>query len=325
MIVSGVFFAGLFAGAETGIYQVSRLRLRLGIEKKQFFSVVLGKSLRDTPGLLTSTLVGTNIAIHLVTSTVTYIMLKNSGHSAEFLAMLITTPPLFIFSELIPKNLFFRYADTLMLRISPLLFGFYKILCWCGIIAIFKYISMFLAKLTNTPVPSTGIINAVQRQETEAFFRDIHEESILSKVQTDIVNRLLVASNTTVNAVKIPLRKACLVSVNAGRADVLNIIRDNDHTRLPVYEGDLDNITGFINVYEVLCSGGNFEDLKGFVKPVRRFPQGTLVTNAMEKMWVEKEKMSLVVRINRKKQKIPTGIITMKDLVEELFGELGSW
>ena len=79
IIISAVFFTGLFAGAETGIYQVSRLRLRFGVERKQFSSVVLSKALQDTPGLLTSTLVGTNISIYLVTSTVTYIILQKTG------------------------------------------------------------------------------------------------------------------------------------------------------------------------------------------------------------------------------------------------------
>jgi CBS domain containing-hemolysin-like protein len=327
IIISGVFFTGLFAGAETGIYQVSRLRLRLGIEKKRFASVVLGKALHDTSGLLTSTLVGTNISIYIVTSAVTYIILKKtqSGHSAEFFATIITAPPLFIFSELIPKNLFFYYSDTLMLKIAPLLFGFYKLLSWCGIIAVFKYISLILAKLTHTPIPSNGIINAVQRHETTAFFKDIHEESFLSKVQTDIVNRLLIVSNTTLNRVMIPFRKTQLISVNSNRQAVLGTIRKHEFTRFPVYENTQDNIIGFIEIYDVLCSKKKIVDLYDFVKPVKKIPQNTLVTNALETMQMEKEKIALVVRVTRKNDDIPVGIITMKDLAEELFGELGSW
>ena len=327
IIISGVFFAGLFAGAETGIYQVSRLRLRLGIQKKRFTSVVLGKALRDTPGLLTSTLIGTNLSIYIVTSAVTYIILEStqSGHSAEFFATIITAPPLFIFSELIPKNLFFYYSDTMMLKIAPLLFGFYKLLSWCGIIAVFKYISRILAKLTHTPGPSNSVINAVHRHETIAFFKDIHEESFLSSVQTDIVNRLLIVSNTTINRVMTPFKKMQLVSVSSNRQAVLDIIKKHDFTRLLVYESAQDNIIGFINVYDVLCSKKKITDLYDFVKPIKKIPQNTLVTNAMEAMQMKKEKIALVIRVARKNYEIPVGIITMKDLAEELFGELGSW
>ena len=322
----GVFFAGLFAGAETGIYQVSRLRLRLGIEKKRFTSVVLGKALHDTSGLLTSTLVGTNLSIYIVTSCATYIVLKRipSGHSAELYATLITAPPLFIFSELIPKTVFFYYADSLMLRISPLLFGFYRLLSYCGVIAVFRYISLALAKLTHTPIPAKRTMNTVRRHETAAFFKDIHEESFLSAVQTDIVNRLLIVSNTTANQVMISAKNTQFIAVNSNRRAVLDKLKQYDYSRLSVYEGKHDNILGFVNVYEVLCSKKQFVDLYSFIKPIKEIPHNTLVTDAMEIMQQENHKIALVVRVDHKDHRTPVGIITTKDLIEELFGELDS-
>ncbi|MBN1436312.1 MAG: DUF21 domain-containing protein [Sedimentisphaerales bacterium] len=327
VIIVGVFFSGLFAGAETGIYQVSRLRLRLGIEQKRFTSVVLGKALNDTAGLLTSTLVGTNLAIYVVTSAITYIMLAKTGsaHWAEFLATIVVAPPLFIFSELIPKNLFFYYSDALMSRVSPILFVFYKFLSWLGIIAIFRYISRILAKLTNTPIPSKGVISAVHRHETTAFFKDIHEESFLSVVQTDIVNRLLAVSNTTINKVMTGFRATQCVSVDSDRGAILEVISKHDVTRVLVYEGVGENIIGFVNVYQVLYCEGNFDDLRRFVKPIKRMNQNTLVTDAIEAIQKEKEEIVLVVRVDRRTHELPIGVITMKDLAEELFGELGSW
>ena len=283
--------------------------------------------MHDTPGLLTSTLIGTNLAIHIVTSTVTYIILRETGTSqhAEIWATVITTAPLFIFSELIPKNLFFYYSDILMLRISPLLYGFYMILKWCGVIAVFKYISWILAKLTNTPIPSKRTIDMVQRHETDAFFKDIHEENFLSVVQTDIVNRLFVVSNTTVQNVMTPLKKLQLLSVDSNRQMVLEIIRKHNYTRLPIYEKTHENIIGFINVYEVLYAKDDFDNLNDFIKPINNIPQKTMVTNAIEIMQSQKDKIVLVVKSVHNKPDKPIGIITMKDLAEELFGELGSW
>jgi CBS domain containing-hemolysin-like protein len=57
-----VLLAGLFSGAETGMYRLSLLRLRIGVERKRFSSLVLSKSLSDSPGLLLSTLIGTSLA-----------------------------------------------------------------------------------------------------------------------------------------------------------------------------------------------------------------------------------------------------------------------
>ncbi|MHC4488968.1 MAG: DUF21 domain-containing protein, partial [Planctomycetota bacterium] len=111
-IVFFVILAGLFAGAETGLYRLSRLRLRLGIERKRFPFVILGHCLHDSAGLLLSMLIGTNLAYYLVTSIVTNIFLNKVGaeRAAELFAALVTVPVLFVFSELIPKNLFYYRA-----------------------------------------------------------------------------------------------------------------------------------------------------------------------------------------------------------------------
>ena len=327
IILAAVFFTGLFAGAETGIYHVSRLRLRLGIEKKQFSSIILGRILHDTPGLLISTLIGTNIAVYVATSIVSYIILEKTqfAHSAEILATLITAPVLFVFAELIPKNLFFYYSDALMLRVAPMLFGFYKFLSWCGAIELFRQISKALAKLIRTPLPSRTMIGTVQRHETAAFFRDIHEESLLSTIQADILNHLLEASNITVKEAMIPFKKIQLVEVNSNRQTLINTLKKSSFTRLLVYDGVPDSIIGFINIYEVLSSKQKITNLHDFIKPIRKISDDIEVMNAIEIMQTEKAKIALVVHITRTKRQITIGIITMKDLVEELFGELGSW
>ena len=90
-------------------------------------------------------------------------------------------------------------------------------------------------------------------------------------------------------------------------------------------DGDHNNIIGFINVYDVLCSKKEIANLYDFVKLIKTISQNTLVTDAMEAMQMGKEKIALVVRVVRKECKVPVGIITMKDLVEELFGELSTW
>ncbi len=93
VLISAVVFliilAGLFSGAETGLYRLSRLRLRLGVEKKRLSFIILGKCLRDSSGLLLSMLICTNLAYYLTTSIVTYVFLKaGTEHSAELFALL---------------------------------------------------------------------------------------------------------------------------------------------------------------------------------------------------------------------------------------------
>jgi CBS domain containing-hemolysin-like protein len=212
-----------------------------------------------------------------------------------------------------------------MLRIAPLLFGFYKLLSWCGAIDLFKYVSRALAKITRTRLPSRTMISTVQRHETAAFFRDIHEESFLSTIQADILNRLVAASNITVKEVIIPFKKVQLVEINSNRQALLNTLTKSSFTRLLVYDNIPDKIIGFINIYEVLSSKKKVASLHHFTKPIRKISDDVQVMDAIEIMQKEKEKIILVVHNTRSKKQITVGIITMKDLVEELFGELTVW
>ena len=109
VIVLVMSLAALFCGAEIGIYQLSRLRLRIGVEKKRPLFVILGNIMRDSRRLLISILIGTNLSHYIITSIVTYMLLGRieGEQTVELLATLLTAPVLFVFAELIPKNIFF--------------------------------------------------------------------------------------------------------------------------------------------------------------------------------------------------------------------------
>ena len=102
-----IILAGLLSGAETGIYQLSRIRLRIGTEKKQLLSVILSKVMDDSSALLISILIGTNLAYYIITSVVTYMLMDavRDERFVELIATVLTAPLLFVVSELIPKNI----------------------------------------------------------------------------------------------------------------------------------------------------------------------------------------------------------------------------
>ena len=322
-----VILSGLFAGAETGIYQFSRLRLRLGIEKKQLSFVILGKCLRDSPALLLSMLLGNNLTHYITTSIVTFLLLSKVevAHTAELFATLMTVPILFVFAELIPKNIFFYRADYLMSFFAPVLFAFHKVFNWCGAVPLLKFMSGIFARLTAAPVPSRTAITAVQRHHIKAIFADIREEGILSSVQTDIINRLVSISNIAIGAVMTPINKVEMVDVNSDNSALLARLKKCAFTRLPVTDERPGNIVGFINIYDSLSSPEKFTDLHNFIKPIRKLDVDTTVIDAINVMQSENQRIVLVARTGHAGREKPIGIATMKDLVEELLGELAEW
>ncbi|MBN2270401.1 MAG: DUF21 domain-containing protein [Sedimentisphaerales bacterium] len=318
-----VLLSGLFAGSETGMYQLSRVRLRLGIEKKRFLYVVLGKVMGDSAGLLLSMLVGTNLVYYLATSMLTYLFFVKVGpESAEALATVVAVPVLFVFSELIPKNMFFYRADFLMPYSAPVLLVFHKAFSWCGAVPVLRFISSVFSRLLGLQSASKSVITSAQKHRIRAILQDTREEGILSSVQTEIIDRIVGIPSLRIQSVMIPMQKAETVDIASDRQALLKKLAEHAYTRLLVCEEQPANIVGFVNIYEALSSSQQFTDLRDMVKPIRRLSGDTVVTDAVGVMQREGHKIVLVTRPGRER---PVGIVTMKDLAEELLGELVEW
>ncbi|MEJ2703340.1 MAG: CNNM domain-containing protein [Sedimentisphaerales bacterium] len=324
-----VMLGGLFSGSETGLYQLSRLRLRIGVEKRQLPFVILGRCLHDSSGLLLSLLIGNNLVNYLATSLVTSAFLGRLGaeyeHRAEIFATLVMVPVLFVFAEMIPKNLFFYRADVLMPFLSPVLYAFYKPLKWFGIVPLFKGVSSLFSRLAGLAASPEAVMTSAQRHKIQAILKDTHDEGILSPVQSDIVKRLVGISHVHIRAVMIPIGKVEMVRVESDRSALLGKLNKCAFTRLLVMGIDRSDVLGFVNIYETLGSSREFRDLRDFVKPIRELDADTTVTDAIHFMQAEGLRIILVTRAGRIGRARPIGIVTMKDLVEELLGDLAEW
>ena len=126
-------------------------------------------------------------------------------------------------------------------------------------------------------------------------------------------------------SVMIPIDKVLTVNINADNAALLNILREHSFTRLPVIDTQTGTFTGFINIYEALSSSQKFSNLHDLLKPIVKIDAETTVTDAINFMQAQNQKILLVIKGSRAGREKPLGIVTMKDLVEELLGELAEW
>jgi CBS domain containing-hemolysin-like protein len=319
--------AGLFAGAEIGVYRLSRVRLRLGIERGQWFFVILGKVMQDSRGFLLSLLVATILAEYVATSIVTGIFLDtlSSEYTAEFLTTLVVAPILFVFSELIPKNVFLQRADQLTPLLSPLLWTTHRIFTWCGIVPLLRLASVALGRLMGSTAPTKAVIDAAQQHRVLALLAETREEGLLSPVQSDIIDRIVNIPHLRLSAVTVPLSRVQSFDVHSDGAALQDRLRQFAFTRFPVWEGSPTQVIGFIHVYDVLTSSLSFDDLHPFVQPISHLDADMPVIDAIQTMRRAGLEIVLVTRTRRSGRDIPLGIVTMKDLVEEFLGELAEW
>jgi len=326
-----VFFAILmsafFSGAETGLYRVSKLRLRLGVERRQFPYILLGRAMHDSTGLLLSLLVGNNIVNYIISGTMTLIFFMRFGseHTAEIMATVVVTPVLFVFGELIPKNVFYYRADKLMPLLSPLIYLFDRLFRWCGAVPFLKLFTGITAKFSWNKSVSQTNVQPSRKPYIAAVVQDIHEEELFSHVQTDIINRLMLISHVTVSTVMTPIQQTETLDIETDRQTLLRKLEKAAYSRYPVWEHTTSNIVGLIDIYQCLSGTEEFDDLRQFIKPIYKINAGTNVIDAINVIKEQNQKMLLVTRDSATGKEKPLGLITMKDLVEELVGELAEW
>ncbi|MHC4476117.1 MAG: CNNM domain-containing protein [Planctomycetota bacterium] len=320
-------FAALFSGAETGLYQFSRLRLRLGIEKRRRSFIILGKAVTDSRALLFAMLIGNNLANYLATSIVTVMLLGiiKLEHTAELFATLITAPVLLVFSELIPKSIFFYRADSLMPLFSGVLFVFHRLFTWSGFVPLLKGLSNLAFRLTGADLGVKTMMPDARPSYIKAITKETREEAFLSPVQIDIVSRISSIPNIRIRSVMTPINKVQMLDRHCDNALLLEKLKQQPFTRLPVYDHGPDNIIGFVNIYDCLGSDRAFTDLTDFIAPICTLSAEVTVADAINIMQKQKHKIVLVTRQVRTGRQRPLGIVTMKDLVEELLGELTEW
>lgn len=318
--------AGFFAGSETGIYRLSRLRLRLNVERGKLLSILLAQVMRDSSGLLLSLLVGTNLCHNVATSAITSLFLDvaSSEHAAEAYAALLMAPLLFITSELIPKNVFLHRADALASFAAPLLYASHKAFTWCGVVPLLRLTSNLFARLIGSPVSSRTMITSSQGYQVRAILRDTQEEGLLSHVQTEMIDRIVNIPGLRLGTAMIPLSRVHVVGIQSNRSVLLNEIAGHTFTRLLIWQDAPGNLVGFVNIYDVLACDEEFTSLEKFLVPIRSLDANTLVIDTIGLMRREQIEVVLVTH-RRGSRDVPVGIVTMKDLVEELMGELTEW
>jgi CBS domain containing-hemolysin-like protein len=310
-----VLLSALCSGAETGVYKISKVNLRINAEHGSSISIMLRNMLEDSSAVIFSILIANNVFNYMATAIATYIFASRYPSSGEYYAAIVTTPLLFVFGEVIPKNIFFIRATTLMSLITIPLWLIHKLLCVLRLTPLMKLLADMFSRLFN--MPSSGRSYTHVRNTLNIITDETRHEGLLSQVQWNIMNRMTGISNTTISSVMVPFDSVVMVNVNSTRHKLKEILEKYPYTRILVFEGSRQNILGYLNLYKALNSTDENFDIRSQVKEAACLPAQMPVIEAIKQMG---KNSSQIVLVTHKSQKI--GIITIKDLAEELTGEL---
>ena len=306
--------AAFFAVTETSMASASRSRIKASAERGDFRAKKTLYVLDNFDLAISTLLICTNIVHIAAASIVTLAVTKKWGVSAVSISTIITTVVVFFAGEMLPKSVAKKYSDTLALSCAPVLCFFMKL--FAPLSKLLTWIGQAAAKLT----PGDSQIS-VTEDELYDIIEDMTEEGSLDEDQGDLISSALQFGDVTVESVLTPRVDIVAININSSHAELLSLIKSTNHSRLPVYEGSIDNIIGVLQIRKYIKAylrlGENL-DIKPMLDEVLFIHQSTNIDELLPIL--SRRKLNIAVVTDNYGGTL--GIVTVEDILEELVGEI---
>ncbi|MFZ5479232.1 MAG: hemolysin family protein [Myxococcota bacterium] len=330
VILALVLLNGVFAGAEIAILSLRKTRLAELVEDGSSAARAVVR-LREDPEAFLATV---QIGITVVGATAA--AFGGASLTAELAPLIAAVPGLarfaddvafglvvgtvsflsLVLGELVPKSLALRAGETYALLIGRPLAG----LAWFGqpVIALLTGTSNLVLRLFGDR--TTFSETRLSREEVQQVVEEAATAGAVDPHAGEIASRALEFSALDAYTVMVPRADIVMVPKDADAAALARAARSSGHARLPVYEGTVDNVVGFVNAREALAEAilGPSWSLDAFLHPVVYVPDVMTAPVVLRKLQSERAHLALVID----EQGTISGLISMEDLLEELVGEI---
>ncbi len=320
--------SGFFSGSETALTAASRGKLRTAADKGSKGAERALHITEDNERLIGSVLLGNNVVNILATSLATAVLTQFFGQNGVAAATLIMTLLVLIFAEVLPKTFAITYPEAVASRVAAPI-GFI-VLIFSPIVTAVRYLVRGVLYLFGVRTDPDSNILAV-REEIAGALSLGHSEGIVEKEDRDRILGALDLNERTVEEVMLHRSSIEMIDANQPAQDILAQILTSQHTRLPLFRDDQENIVGVIHAKDLLRAmhkllGGGEVNAKGLADfDVTRvamepyfIPETTTLDDQMRNFLKRKTHFALVVDEYGGLQ----GLITLEDILEEIVGEI---
>ncbi len=314
-----VALGAYFGGAESAFSAMNKLRVKSKADDgdRRAKNAVYIASNFDRA--LTTLLIGNNIT-HIAAASVSAVIaarLFGASDRVTLICTVVTTLVVFLFSEMIPKAFANDRSETASLFAAPSLRFLMKIL-W-PLSAFFGLISSAFTRLAERVFPRTEE-PTITEEELYDIIDTIEEEGVVDEEQGDLMKSAMEFSGT--HAADVMTMRGDIEAVDASlpNGELLAILRESTHSRLPVYDGDLDHIIGLIHIRAFIREYlKNPEiDIRTLLTPVYRVSPDAMIDDLLSVMRQHKLYLAIVADGEGK----TLGLVTIEDFLEELVGEI---
>jgi CBS domain containing-hemolysin-like protein len=316
MCVMGLFLTGLFAGLETGVYTLNRVRLAVREARGDRAAKRLRRELADPGRTLSTLLLGTNVSSY-VASYGLAALLHGAGFEGWTLVAIeaaVFTPLVFILAEVLPKDLFRTHTDRWTYRFAWLLTAVRRLMLVCLLLPLVQAVGAAARRLLGAG--EEAVVTA--RQRISRLFKEGVGSGLLSESQTTIADRALAIRDQTVAEVMTPWSRAVTVGLRDAAPALRTVLRRSSYTRFPVVDAG-GRVAGILQPLDSLLEPDRTAG--ELASPAHSLTPSTPVLEALRTMRAAREKMAIVSSPGGS----PAGLVTLKDLVEPITGDLAAW
>ncbi|MGL5245028.1 MAG: HlyC/CorC family transporter [Sarcina sp.] len=312
-----LFLSGLFSASETALMSLSKIRVRHMVDEKVKGAKLVERLLEDPNKLLGAILIGNNIvnigASALATSLATQLI---SGESGVAVATGVMTVLVLIFGEITPKSLAKQNSEKVSLKVSKfinLVVIIFKPFVW-----LFTKISSVFIKLLGGDVNKSQPF--ITEEELKTMVGVSEEEGVLEVGEKEMIFNVFEFGDLQVKDIMVQRVDIIAVSNTESYEDVLEVIKREQFSRIPVYNESIDDIVGILNVKDLILMD---EDKSKFtVEKYMREPYYTFEFKKITELFNEMKKNRNHIAVVLDEYGGTVGIVTIEDLIEEIVGDI---
>ena len=315
-----LLMAAFFSGVETAVIASNRLYLKKLGKKGNKKAKIISDIIKKPDQFLRVVLTGTNIAIILSSAISSSLAIYYWGDKGISISVLVTTLIILIFCEIIPKTIAQNYADQISVKTanalkvaSTIFFPIEIVLSW---------VSNFIIRIITGKkyIPLKLIYN---KKDLKMFFEVGEKEGVLEKKEKSMIDKILNLDDIYVKDVMIPEKQVIAIKEEATMEEAIELMNKKGLSRIPVYRENLDNIIGFIYAKDFLLDN-SYRKLSEKINSLSIIhkPYYVLETKRLTNLLKEFQKKRMHIAVVIDKDKNNKGVVTIEDLLEEIFGEI---
>lgn len=311
-----ILIEGFFAGSEIALLSADKLLLKQNSMDGNLKSKLALELANHPERVLSTTLLMTCLCVIGNSSLISLYFLKQAYSHSELFAVLITSPLVVIFGELLPKTFFQKKANLLAPWVSyPVSMTYWLFF------PITRILSFYTNRLSRMVGPIEELL-AGKKKTTREEIRELlsykKEETEIKSSERKMIQRILDFRSSEAKNALIPLVQVDAIEDTATVHEALEKFERHRHSRMPVYSSRVDNIIGILEIADLLSAIDLQQSIGLYITPANYAAESQSLEDLMLDMRKEDNEMAIVVDEHGG----AVGILTVEDIVEEVVGEI---